>query len=213
MPDEITTNFSTFPQGSVKKRKLPILIIVILITLAVIAAGFFGWKLYQKYFAKVTYNNARYGYSLKYPKSWTVNSSRAEKDFTDGAGGELNLSNYPNPLDQLEFENLPTDLETMTVAVYKINATTTAEQFIIEKIVGFLPSFSQRDVTFAGLDGKQLIYVLPADKKEILSIQTFLKKDTNMFVFSFNAFKPENSKIQESVQGVNDAIIKSFQAK
>ncbi len=214
MLNETSISFNSLPKEPAPKRKFIIWLIVFLVIAVVAGLGFLGRKLYQKSQWQA-YNNAKYGYSLNYPKNWFIDSGKAQEDFANDVGGELVLSNYSlDFLKQLQFEDLPDDLTSVLVDIYKINAATTVDEFILEKI-GRVPKtdFSAKDVTFAGLSGKQLIYIISGGEKEILYIQTILKKDDNILVITWNTFKSREDKASQEAVVLHDGILKSFQVK
>jgi len=157
------------------------------------------------------YSNGKYGYTFKYPKSWYLDATNAEKDFIDNLGGELILSNKENLPALLESGSLPSDLITLTLSVYQTSSQTSVEQFIKDE--KYNPPLSQSPVYYANLPGRQLLYTMPQDNTEVLNIITILKQNVKMFVFSYNSFKPDKLKLPDEVQTIHDEILKSFEIK
>jgi len=209
---------TTFVQSSTKKRKLLIGLIIVLI---IVAVGLTAWFLYQKNFGWSTYSNSKYGYSLRYPSKWALDATYAEKDFVNGVGSELIISNYKNPLAQLESKNPPADLVAVKIAVYKVDASTTLSEFVRSKVIFLLrddADFVKHKTSLAGLEGEQLVYIQSGEKGGILSVKTVVKKDTNIFVLSLNSFKQDLSgkdkyKLPDALADVHSAILNSFQLK
>lgn len=80
-----------------------------------------------------TYTNNRYGYSFDYPKSWYVQNTYAEDDFTArGAerfcmGGDVYVANYNK---QFEFPDTPSDYDVLTMYVYKVDPATNLQGYV-----------------------------------------------------------------------------------
>ncbi len=209
---------TTFVENSTKKRKLLIWLIVVLVAVAV---GLTALFLYQKNSGWSTYNNSKYGYSLRYPSKWAIDSTNAEKDFINGVGGESIISNYKNPLAQLESENPPADLVAVKIAVYKVDASTTLSKFIRSKVISLLrddADFVKHKTSLAGLEGEQLVYIQSGEKGGIFSVKTVVKKDTNMFVLSLSSFKQDASKedkynLPDALAAIHSTVLNSFQLK
>ncbi len=197
------------------------LLILIVVILAVIAAGLLGWFFYQKSHTLPVYHNSKYNYSLSYPRNWVIDASNAEKDFNQGVGGELVISNYENGAAQLESKNPPADLVTVKVDVYKISASTTLGGIVRSKADSLLrakTNFLIQPVSLAGIDGKQFIYNGSSTEDSIVTVKTVLKKDTNMFVFTCNYLRQDSSyknryKLPEAVASAQNAILNSFKIK
>lgn len=73
-----------------------------------------------------TFSNSRYGYSIKYPEKWYVQTDNSEEDFTkrggadvgiDYIGGDTYWSNYSNFDYTLGDE--PTDRQVISLMIYK----------------------------------------------------------------------------------------------
>lgn len=159
-----------------------------------------------------TYQNQKYNYSFKYPKGWSLDLTYADKDLTSDAGEAfLILSSKQNPMALLTQNKAPADLNTLTLSIYPVAASTKVDDFIKDKKYSI--PLSQIDVSFGGLRGTQLLYVYPKDQSEILNIMTILKKDTQMLVFSWMSPKPDKDKLPETVATIHDEILKSLEIK
>lgn len=80
-----------------------------------------NWKVYK---------NTKYGYSIKYPNNWFVETTYSEADFTprggveeggiDYIGGDTIWSNY-SKIDFTPEDDIPNDLQTISLLIYKTN--------------------------------------------------------------------------------------------
>ena len=224
MPDEMIPQEPTL-LGFNKKSLIGLLVVA-----ALILAGFIAWLIFKpspsppaipagpgisglpaaEEISWQKYTNEKYVYSFKYPQAWYLDSTNADKDFNQGIGGELILSNKENPLALLQSNSAPADLITMTLSIFSVSSQTTLDQFIKDQ--KYSTPLSQALVLRAGLSGKQLIYILPKDKTEVLNIVTILKQNTRMFVFSWYSFT-DKLKLPPEVETIHDEILKSFEVK
>jgi hypothetical protein len=156
-----------------------------------------------------TYDNKKYGYSLKYPKNWYVDSGLAEKELSDNVGGELIISSQENPLALLESGKAPADLATLSLTVYQVSSQTTTDQFIKDR--KYATALAQTPVKYGNLSGKQLTYsFFNENKKEVINIVTILKQNTIMYVFSWNSFGANEKESPAQTNAVHARILDSF---
>ncbi len=158
-----------------------------------------------------TYNNAKYGYSLNYPDNWFLESANAEGNLINNVGGDLIISSKRNPLDVVKAGNPPADLATMTFVIYQVGSKTTIDQFIKDR--KYATPQSQAALSYADLDGKQMIYTQSNQAKQVLNIVTILKQNTKMYVFSWSSFITEKDKLPPEVGTIHDELIKSFKVE
>ncbi len=81
-----------------------------------------GWK---------TYINTTYGYQIKYPNNWYINTSTSNLAITvrgggpdDLAGGDTAWSNYPYPQDQYDQTGYPANEYVIQLIIYDASTTT-----------------------------------------------------------------------------------------
>jgi len=86
-----------------------------------------------------TYANNTYGYSISYPSDWYVDGSEADKPMVGRGsdngliGGDLYVSNYPNPTQYNMDNEEPNDFQLMTMMVYPKNDSQNLTDFMRNK--------------------------------------------------------------------------------
>ncbi len=198
--------------------KLLILIVVILV---VLAAGLLGLSFYQKSHTSPIYHNSKYNYSFNYPRNWVIDASNAEKDFAQGVGGQLVMSNYENGAAQLESKNAPADLMAIKIDVYKVSASATLGAIVKSKANSFMrakTNFLIQPVSLSGLNAKQFIYNEPDAQNNLVTVKTVFKHDTNMFVFTCNYIrqdltKENKYKLPDAAASAYNGVLNSFKLK
>lgn len=153
-----------------------------------------------------TYTNTQYSYSIQYPKGWFIDTTSAEKAFSqrgggDTIGGDLSITNYQKPADAGLLEPDPAFAVHLFLLIYRVDADSSVQDFINSK--AFSPHTSS-PVTINGVQGVRLQFSpgeSPYDTTHIL-----LKVGENLFNWSYSHL-PDNNPPGLS-QG--EQIIQSF---
>jgi hypothetical protein len=155
-----------------------------------------------------TYSNTRYSYIIEYPTKWSVDMTYSESDFTqrglmgdsDFIGGDTTWSNYQNS-SQYNIGNIPADLESVHLLIYKTDTQTTLDSFINLKHF----SFSKKEnININGLTGVQITTKDP-EGSSVISKIVLLKVNNKIFDFSYGG---------NSINSVMmDKMLQSFKLK
>lgn len=147
-----------------------------------------------------TYRTRRYGYEIKYPYDWYVDTTYSESDFTqrgpmeDGEfiGGDTIWSNYQNP-NQYTAATIPSDFQAVFLSIYKVNEETPLldpreNLYIVWK----------EYINIDGIDGIKVFIQNRENSREVLMIIKLKVRDT-IFSFRHARWSVASEKILEKM--------------
>ena len=149
-----------------------------------------GWKMYE---------NIRYSYAIKYPPNWFIDISHSEEDFSergpienrDWIGGDITWSN----IDLSNQKEPPSNLQAITLLVYKTDNQTTLDDFIKTKNWSY---YKKQDVKIDGVNGLLIFTKNPENLNEVSKTVLF-KTGGNIFHLSGGNISNNTSVIMEEM--------------
>lgn len=155
-------------------------------TAATVAGETADWK---------TYTNSRYGYSIKYPENWHVNSTSSEEDFskrgsedTGGIkyiGGDTYWSNYAKF--DYALDEVPSDQQLVSMLIRKTDLSLD-DYFNSTYNNSNLETSNKRSATISGKSVIRFIATSIADQPVGLKTSfALIKLDNSIMVFNYSA--------------------------
>jgi hypothetical protein len=149
------------------------------------------------------YINQRYDYSIQFPMDWFADPREAEKDFTrrggSTIGGDLYLSNYPNPTEYTRENPAPADLRLLTLMFYKVAPSVTLDDFVKDE------AFVVDQELDVKVQGREALKLVTAEENEPTVVNTLVRLDDAIAVFNYNG----NPLLSEDAE-IYESIIRSF---
>lgn len=135
-----------------------------------------------------TYTNKRYGYAVRYPAYWFTDTTLGETDFIQRGpeqdqtfmGGDVIFSNYDKPAG-FNANNTPGDIFNLHLVVWKVDPSVSYGQFILQN---HFVNGSEETTTINGLS---VVRLTATGEVGTTVVNTFIKVDGNMFVFTYTA--------------------------
>lgn len=146
-----------------------------------------------------TYTNTRYGYSIKYPNNWHVNSSVSENAFTargggDSIGGDTSWSNYSKF--DYSLDTQPADYQLVMLLIHESNSSLAT--FFTEIYDNSSNTISDKTTSTVG--GKEVIQatIEPSDASGPITSKALIKTSSGIMVFSYthNSTNNETAKFK-----------------
>lgn len=195
-------------------KKFPKFLIPILIVVGVLVAGYFVLAKYQDMwpFEVViaptpsvsatpdemagwkTYRNDIYGYEIKYPNNWYVDTTYSNASITqrgpaenpDFFGGDTHWTNYPDA-NLYNPENVPPDLQDIFLIIESTDQNLTLDQLATKESDGIVEVTKIEDFqTKNGVSGKH-IYIYSYDHPVGEHLSSVFKKNDMLFRFSLGS--------------------------
>lgn len=162
-----------------------------------------------------TYVNQRYGYSIKYPSGWFVDTTYSESDFTPrGAnaqyiGGDTTISNYSSSSfnGHLTF---PSDYGSINLMVYKSDPAISLNDFASNEGIGAWPGIGNAEnININGISGLEWSFpssTLADDTNYgYPGAVIFLKTGVGIFYISYGSVN-RNSAFDQTAESVIDSF-------
>lgn len=159
-----------------------------------------------------TYINTKYGYSIKYPANWYVDTTASEKDLElrvpereETLGGDTYFSDFPDVWQYNPSNPLIVDHFEISLLVYKIDPRMTYAQFL-KKHFDYLSPTAMESIKINGVPAMRVIMVTTDHPVGVTVVGVFIKSGDRIFVFSYSG-KP----ITQANRDTANRIIGSFQ--
>jgi len=159
-----------------------------------------------------TYNNTTYGYELKYPENWFLNTEKADREiYCTGPdnescyGGFLSISNYKNP-DQYEQHSLDQDALEKPTDFIKLDLSIRIEDdfFLIDNLCKRNPGqniLNREKIIINGIDAINCSSVTVDHPADIYIDSTTIKNNDKIFQLGYekNGPKDKNESIEKII--------------
>lgn len=133
-----------------------------------------------------SYENAKFGYSVQYPKNWYIDTTYSNEDFSLRGpeeqqifmAGDTQWSNYSD-MSNFTPDNIPADLEIISLYIYKSPSAVSVDKFIESQNYKVVEKANK---TISGTEGRRVVIFNSEDQIHKSVIYLF-RQGERMFVF------------------------------